>query len=188
VPPAQSLDRVRLGEDEGETAVDGVGQVLGQMSGDVASLVQNAALYHCSIGETFLMPAAKALAPSMTQSTPDSVSPPGDEVGQEGGDDRLVLSVATTTPRAPLPPARGQVGVAPGGRSGQHALDDEGVKQVHRAECLPGVELYLGPACSGPRAPGLDLASARTTDPLVVPCQWPSRSPVGILACFSKVA
>ncbi len=33
----QPLGRVRLGEDESETAI---GQLLGQMSGDVASLVQ----------------------------------------------------------------------------------------------------------------------------------------------------
>ena len=95
------------------------------------------------------------------------MSPLGDEVSQEGSDDRLVLSVARPEPDRHLgavgrddqgdydpssssPTGSGQVGVAPGGRSGQHALDDEGVKQIHRAERLPGVELYLGPECYGP--------------------------------------
>ncbi len=55
----------------------------------------------------------------------------------------------------------GHVSVASGGHPGQHALDDEGVEQIGRAEHLPGVEPDLLPRrAASPRALGGDLAPA----------------------------
>ena len=56
----------------------------------------------------------------------------------------------------------GHVDVAPGGHPGQHALDDERVEPVGRAERLPGVELDLVPVerC-GPGTLGGHGASAQ---------------------------
>jgi hypothetical protein len=53
----------------------------------------------------------------------------------------------------------GHVSVASGGHPGQHALDDEGVEQIGRAERLPGVEPDFFPgAAASPRPLGGDLA------------------------------
>ena len=72
----------------------------------------------------------------------------------------------------------GHVDVAPGGHPGQHALDDERVEQVGRAERLPGIEPDLGARrCCGPA--GARCSTWRppsTTEPVVVPCQFPTRS------------
>jgi hypothetical protein len=68
---------------------------------------------------------------------------------------------------------------------GQHALDDQRVEQVDRAEHLPRVERDL--RIPGRRAPGPlsgDRPAARTTEPVVIARQCPARSPAAILACF----
>ena len=80
--------------------------------------------------------------------------------------------------------------MAPGGHPGQHALDDEGVEQVGRAERLPGVEpRILAPALLRPRGRSvLTWRQPSTTDPFVLPCQFPTRSWAPILACFSPIA
>ena len=78
--------------------------------------------------------------------------------------------------------------MTPGGHPGQHALDDERVEQVGRAECLPGVEFDLGAGRrAAPRAFGLDLTAAEAAEPGVVPCQFPTRSAAPILACLSPI-
>ena len=43
---SRPLVGVGLGEDEGQALVDGAGQLLGQMAGHIAALVQGAALHH----------------------------------------------------------------------------------------------------------------------------------------------
>ncbi len=77
----------------------------------------------------------------------------------------------------------GHVDVASGGHPGQHALDDERVEQVGRAERLPGVEFDLGPgAWCGPEGARCSTwRPPRTTEPLALPCQFPTRSAAGDL-------
>src|ERR1019366_6256319 len=72
----QPLGRVGLGEDEGQALVGDPASSLGRCPSTFRRLCSTHLWTEAVSPNTFLMPAANALSPSMTQSTPDSTSSP----------------------------------------------------------------------------------------------------------------
>ncbi len=80
----------------------------------------------------------------------------------------------------------GSVDMTAGGHPGQHALDDQRVEQVGRAEDFPRVEgdlLTAGRPAPGPLRGDRPTAEHHRAGRRPVPC--PARSPAAILACFN---
>ena len=101
--PGEALLGVRVVEAPGKTAIDPPCGLLGQVPGDVAALVQGAALHEGLIAEDLADPGRERLgAVDHHQQAARDLQAPGHEVAQQVGHDRGVLGVAQVQPHRDL--------------------------------------------------------------------------------------